>query len=164
MADIFVVLYVTNITGVTILQYGILVAVQLVTAILIYIPSAQMADRLGRRPFVIATFLFFAFFPVAVILAADFRWLVCAFIVGGLREIGEPARKAMIVDLAAHNLRARTVGLYYLVRSLSITPASAIGGLLWRIRPQTPFIVAGMFGVVGTLLFAATVKENDAGR
>ena len=164
MADIFVVLYVTNITGVTILQYGILVAVQLATAILIYIPSAQMADRLGRRPFVIATFLFFAFFPVAVILAADFRWLVCAFIVGGLREIGEPARKAMIVDLAAHNLRARTVGLYYLVRSLSITPASAIGGLLWRIRPQTPFIVAGMFGVVGTLLFAATVKENDAGR
>jgi len=164
MADIFVVLYVTNITGVTIPQYGILVAVQLATAILIYIPSAQMADRLGRRPFVIATFLFFAFFPVAVILAADFRWLVCAFIVGGLREIGEPARKAMIVDLAAHNLRARTVGLYYLVRSLSITPASAIGGLLWRIRPQTPFIVAGMFGVVGTLLFAATVKENDAGR
>ena len=164
MADIFVVLYVTNITGVTILQYGILVAVQLATAILIYIPSAQMADRLGRRPFVIATFLFFAFFPVAVILAADFRSLVCAFIVGGLREIGEPARKAMIVDLAAHNLRARTVGLYYLVRSLSITPASAIGGLLWRIRPQTPFIVAGMFGVVGTLLFAATVKENDAGR
>jgi MFS family permease len=164
MADIFVVLYVTNITGVTILQYGILVAVQLATAILIYIPSAQMADRLGRRPFVIATFLFFAFFPVAVILAADFRWLVCAFIVGGLREIGEPARKAMIVDLATSNLRARTVGLYYLVRSLSITPASAIGGLLWRIRPQTPFIVAGMFGVVGTLLFAAAVKENDAGR
>lgn len=164
MADIFVVLYVTNITGVTIPQYGILVAVQLATAILIYIPSAQMADRLGRRPFVIATFLFFALFPVAVILAADFRWLVCAFIVGGLREIGEPARKAMIVDLATHNLRARTVGLYYLVRSLSITPASAIGGLLWRIRPQTPFIVAGMFGVVGTFLFAATVKENDAGR
>ena len=164
MADIFVVLYVTNITGVTIPWYGVLVAVQLATAILIYIPSAQVADRLGRRPFVIATFLFFALFPVAVILAADFRWLVCAFIVGGLREIGEPARKAMIIDLATHNLRARTVGLYYLVRSLSITPASAIGGLLWRIRPQAPFIVAGMFGVVGTFLFAATVKENDAGR
>jgi MFS family permease len=162
MADIFVVLYVTNITGVTIPQYGILVAVQLATAILVYIPSARMADRLGRKPFVIATFLFFAFSPVAVILAPDFRWLVCAFIIGGLREIGEPARKAMIVDFAQHNLRARTVGLYYLVRSLSITPASAIGGLLWRIRPQTPFIVAGIIGIVETLLFAATVHENDA--
>ena len=161
MADIFIVIYVTNIAGVAIPQYGILVAVQLATAILVYIPSARMADRLGRKPFVIATFLFFAFFPVAVILAPDFRWLVCAFVIGGLREIGEPARKAMIVDFAQHNLRARTVGLYYLVRGLSITPASAIGGLLWRIRPQTPFIVAGIIGIVGTLLFAATVYEND---
>jgi MFS family permease len=160
MADIFVVLYVTNIAGITIPRYGILVAVQLATAILVYIPSAKLADRLGRKPFVIATFLCFAFFPVTVVVAPNFRWLVCAFIVGGLREIGEPSRKAMIVDLAQHNLRARTVGLYYLVRSLSITPASAIGGLLWRIRPQTPFIVAGIIGIVGTILFAVTVEEQ----
>ncbi len=158
MADIFVVLYVTNIAGVTIPRYGVLVAAQLATAILVYIPSAKMADRLGRKPFVIATFLFFALFPVAVVVAPDFKWLVCAFVIGGLREIGEPSRKAMIVDLAEHNLRARTVGLYYLVRSLSITPASAIGGVLWRIRPQTPFFVAGIIGIVGTVLFAATVK------
>jgi MFS family permease len=121
-----------------------------------------MADRWGRKPFVIATFLCFALFPISVVLASDFRWLVCAFVIGGLREIGEPSRKAMIVDFAQHNLRARTVGLYYLVRSLSITPASAIGGLLWKIRPQTPFIVAGIFGVVGTVLFAATVDEKYA--
>ena len=163
IADIFVVLYVTNITRITIPQYGILVAMQLATAILAYIPSAKMADRLGRKPFVIATFLFFASFPVAIILAPDFRWLVCAFIIGGLREIGEPSRKAMIVDFAQHKLRARSVGLYYLVRSLSITPASAIGGLLWRIRPQTPFIAAGIIGIVGTVLFAATVEEQYVG-
>ena len=163
MADLFVVLYVTNITGVTIPRYGILVAVQLATAIVLYIPSAKMADRLGRKPFVIATFLCFAFFPIAVVLAPDFKWLVCAFIVGGMREIGEPSRKAMIVDLAQHDFLARTVGLYYLVRSLSITPASAIGGLLWRIRPQTPFIVAGLVGIIGTFLFATRVKDRHAG-
>ncbi|MEA2204952.1 MAG: hypothetical protein QOE77_1728 [Blastocatellia bacterium] len=58
-----------------------------------------------------------------------------AFIIGGLREIGEPARKAMIVDLAQPEVRARTVGLYYLMRSLAITPAAAIGGLLGRLHP-----------------------------
>jgi MFS family permease len=111
---------------------------------------------------VIATFLCFALFPVAVVLASNFGWLVYAFIIGGLREIGEPSRKAMIVDLAQQNTRARTVGLYYLVRSLSITPASAIGGVLWRIRPQTPFFVAGIIGILGTALFAATVKDQRA--
>jgi len=117
------------VTGITIPQYGVLVAVQLATAILVYIPSAKIADRLGRKPFVIATFVCFALFPVTVVLANSFAWLVGAFVIGGLREIGEPSRKAMIVDFADAQTRARTVGLYYLVRSLSITPASAIGGL-----------------------------------
>jgi MFS family permease len=160
MADIFTVLYVTNVTGTTIPRYGVLVAVQLATAILVYIPSAKIADRLGRKPFVIATFVCFALFPVAVVLANNFAWLVGAFVIGGLREIGEPSRKAMIVDFADAQTRARTVGLCYLVRSLSITPASAIGGLLWRIEPQIPFFMAGVIGIVGTLLFAATVEEK----
>jgi MFS family permease len=163
MADIFTVLYVTNVTGITIPEYGVLVAVQLATAILVYIPSAKIADRLGRKPFIIVTFLCFALFPVAVVLANNFAWLVGAFVIGGMREIGEPSRKAMIVDLADPQTRARTVGLYYLVRSFSITPASAIGGLLWRIRPQIPFFTAGVIGIVGTLLFAATVEEKHAG-
>lgn len=162
LADIFVVLYATNVSGVTIPRYGILVAIQLLTAILIYLPSARLADRIGRKPVVIATFLCFAIFPVAVILARGFAGLILAFVIGGLREIGEPSRKAMIVDFAEAQVRARTVGLYYLVRSLSITPASAIGGLLWRVRPEVPFVTAGMIGLIGTLLFAVTVEEQYA--
>jgi MFS family permease len=163
MADIFVVLYVTNVSGITIAKYGVLVAIQLMTAILIYVPSAKIAARLGRKLFVIATFFCFALYPIAVVLAHNFRGLVLAFIVGGLREIGEPSRKAMIVDFAEQQFRARTVGLYYLVRSLAITPASAIGGLLWRVRPEIPFVTAGLIGVAGTLLFAVLVEEQHAG-
>jgi len=162
MADIFVVLYVTNVTRITLPEYGILVAIQLLTSILIYVPSAKLAERIGRKPLVVVTFLCFAFYPVAVILAHNFTGLVFAFIFGGLREIGEPSRKAMIVGFAQQQLRARTVGLYYLVRSLSITPASLIGGLLWKVRPETPFVVAGIIGLLGTLLFAVTVEEQGA--
>jgi MFS family permease len=160
MADIFVVLYVTNISDITIPRYGVLVAIQLMTAILIYVPSARLADRVGRKPFVIATFLCFALYPLTVILAHSFGAMIFAFVMGGLREIGEPSRKAMIVDLAREQFRGRTVGLYYLVRSLSITPASAIGGLLWKVRPEAPFMVAGTIGLAGTLLFAATIREG----
>ncbi len=163
MADIFTVLYVTNVSGITVPKYGVLVAIQLLTAIVIYVPSAKIARRVGRKPIVIATFLCFALFPVAVILARGFAGLVLAFVIGGLREIGEPSRKAMIVDFAPASLRARTVGLYYLVRSLSITPASAIGGLLWRMRPEVPFVTAGIIGLLGTLLFAVSVEEQHAG-
>ena len=162
MADIFTVLYVTDVLGVSIARYGLLVAIQLVTSILIYIPAARIADRIGRKPFVIITFTCFALFPISVVLSRGFASLVLAFIVGGLREIGEPSRKAMIVDFAEAHLRARSVGLYYLVRSLSITPAAAIGGLLWKIAPRVPFFTAGAIGLIGTLVFAVTVEEQYA--
>ncbi|MDQ1728338.1 MAG: hypothetical protein QOD33_463 [Pyrinomonadaceae bacterium] len=163
MTGVLMILYVTNVLGFSTARYGSLIAIQMVTSILVMIPASKIADRIGRRPFVIATFISFALFPLAVMLATSFAWLVVAFIIGGLREIGEPSRKAMIVDFAREDLRARSVGLYYLVRSLSITPAAAIGGLLWKLAPPVPFVTAGIIGVVGTVVFALTVEERYAG-
>src|SRR5882724_8839592 len=162
LVDVFVVLYAINVIGISAPAYGVLVAVQMTTAIVSYIPAARFADRLGRKPFVIGTFLAFALFPVALVLASDFPTLVAAFVVGGLREIGEPARKALIVDLAAPSLRARSVGLYYLIRSLTIAPAAFIGGLLWEVTPALPFWMAGLIGLVGVVVFAMTVEERYA--
>jgi MFS family permease len=162
MADIFVILYATNVLGVSVARYGLLVAIQITTSILVYIPAGRVADRVGRKPFVIATFVCFSLYPVAVVMSTGFASLVVAFVVGGLRELGEPSRKAMIVDFARDDLRARTVGLYYLLRSLTITPSAAIGGLLWKLAPQVPFVAAGVIGIVGTLVFAATVEERYA--
>ena len=162
LTDVFLVLYATNVVGVSAAQFGALVGVQMATAILVYLPAARLADRLGRKPFVIATFVAFSAFPVAVVSASSTAGLVLAFVVGGLREIGEPARKALIVDLAEPHLRARSVGLYYLLRSLAITPAAFLGGLLWDVAPRIPFYVAGAIGIAGTVLFALTVDEEHA--
>jgi MFS family permease len=162
MTGVLTILYVTNVHGFSVARYGTLIAIQMTTSILVYIPAGKIADRIGRKPFVIATFLGFALFPLAVIFATNFALLVAAFIIGGLREIGEPSRKAMILDFARDDLRARSVGLYYLVRSFSITPAAAMGGLLWKITPQTPFVIAGIIGLIGTVVFAATVDERYA--
>jgi MFS family permease len=162
MTGVLAILYVTNIHGVSVAAYSTLIAIQMITSILVYIPAGRIADRIGRKPFVISTFLSFALFPIAIILAPSFAWLIVAYVIGGLREIGEPSRKAMIVDLAHDNIRARSVGLYYLLRSLSITPAAAIGGLLWKIAPQAPFIIAGVIGLVGTIVFILTVEERYA--
>src|SRR5260370_36765951 len=63
MADIFVVLYVTNVSRVTIPQYGVLVAIQLVTAILIYVPLAKVAARVEPKPIRVAECFGFACLP-----------------------------------------------------------------------------------------------------
>jgi MFS family permease len=163
MVDVFLVLYAVNVVGISAPVFGSLIGVQMATVILCSLPAAHLADRLGRKPFVIATFVAFASFPLAVVAAHSVAGLVGAFVVGGLREIGEPARKALILDLVRPDVRARGVGLYYLLRSLAIAPAATVGGLLWKVSPTVPFLLAGAIGVLGVLLFTLTVDERHAG-
>jgi len=163
MVDVFLVIFAVSVIGVSAIDFGVAVAVQSLTAILVYIPAAKIAERTGKKPFVIATFVAFSFFPLAIVWSTSFPWLLAAFVVGGLREVGEPARKALIIDLAEPALRARVVGLYYLGRSVAIAPAAFIGGLLWKISPLIPFYVAAAIGAIGVFVFTLTVSEEQAG-
>lgn len=163
MVDIFLVLFAINVVGISPPAFGLLVAVQMTTSIISYFPAARLADRTGRKPFVIATFAAFSLFPLAVAVSKSFAGLIFAFVVGGLREMGEPARKALIVGYVRPHIRARSIGLYYLARSLAIAPAALVGGLLWKITPALPFYVASGMGLVGTIVFAVTVDERHAG-
>src|ERR1700752_1670871 len=72
MTDVLVIIYVTNILKVSVARFGTLIAIQYVTTLLIYIPAAKAADRVGRWPFVMATFCAFALFPLAIVSASGF--------------------------------------------------------------------------------------------
>jgi len=149
----FVILWATNQGGLNAEQYGWLVAIEMGTAMLCYIPVAHLADKYGRRPFVLATFGFFTLFPLSLLWADNFAWLAVAFAVRGLKEFGEPARKAMIVGEAPPALRARTYGAYYLIRDCVVTLGSFVGAWLWAISPWANFITAAALGAVGALWF-----------
>jgi MFS family permease len=156
----FLVLYATNIAGIGAPQFGLLIAIQTLTAMIAYIPAAQFADTFGRKPFVVATFVFFALFPIAVVLSHGFAALsVCH---RRPARAGRTGAQAMIVDMVRPTLRARSIGLYYLIRSVAISPAAFVGGLLWSITPALPFVAAGAIGLVGTVVFAVTVHEREA--
>jgi MFS family permease len=152
LGEIFVVLYVTNILGLTATTFGTLVALRLATSILVYIPVAKLADQRGRTPFVVLSFICFALFPLLLASAQGPVGLIAAFMYAGLREIGEPARKAMIVDLADVAQRGHMVGVYYFTCGLAVMPASLVGGMLWRLDPQTPFLVATGVCLLGVVL------------
>ena len=149
----FVILWAMDNGGLNAQQFGYLVTFEMLAAMLCYIPVAHLADRYGRRPFVLITFVFFTLFPVALLFAHDFKWLALAFVVRGLKEFGEPARKALIIGEAAPELRARTYGAYYLIRDCTVTTGSFIGAWLWHLSPRTNFIGAAVCGALGTIWF-----------
>lgn len=149
----FAVIWCVSINQITPLQFGVLTTIEMVTAMLVYIPVAYFADRSTKKPFVVTTFIFFSIFPLALFFARSFSAMVIAFIIRGLKEFGEPTRKALIVDLAPEDKKAATFGIYYLIRDIIVSIAAFGGAILWSISPAVNFLVAFGFGVMGTLYF-----------
>jgi len=140
-------------------QFGLLTTIEMATAVLVYIPVAFLADRSTKKPFVLITFVFFTLFPLALQFSRTFEWLAAAFVLRGLKEFGEPTRKALIMDLAPDNCKAGMFGLYYLIRDAFVSVAALGGAFLWQISPQTNFITAFVFGIIGTLGFAVFGRD-----
>lgn len=109
---------------------------------------------MGKKPFVVLTFSFFTLFPLVLLFSHSFEMLILAFVLRGLKEFGEPTRKALILELAPEHRKAGMFGLYYLVRDLIVSLAAFGGAFLWAIGPEVNLLTAFAFGASGTLWFA----------
>ena len=150
---------------VTAVQFGLLTAIEMTTAVLVYIPVAYLADRSAKKPFVLITFVFFTLFPLMLLFSRSFGWLVAAFILRGLKEFGEPTRKSLLMDLAPDHCKAGMFGLYYLIRDVVVSAAALGGAFLWQVGPEVNLIAAFAFGLLGTAGFAIWGRDvKMAGR
>src|ERR1019366_7518234 len=95
-------------------QFGVLTSVEMATAALCYLPVARLADPGGEKPFVLR----------------------------GLKEFGEPTRKALIMELAPEDRKAAAFGAYYLCRDTVISLAALGGSYLWTISPALNLLTA----------------------
>jgi len=158
----FVVIWVVQNLGFTPVDFGFLTMIEMVTATLIYLPVAFFADKAGKKPFVLVTFVFFTIFPVVLYYSRSFTALAIAFLIRGMKEFGEPTRKSLIMDLAPANAKAGTFGAYYLLRDVIVSVAAFSSAFLWNISPEVNFFTAFGFGVIGTILFAFYGKDSEA--
>jgi MFS family permease len=120
----FVVVWCVKNNGISPFQFGILTTVEMIAAVLVYIPVAYLADRGTKKPFVVVTFFNFTIFPLILLFSTSFPMMVAAFMIRGLKEFGEPTRKALILDLAPEDQKAGMFGLYYLVRDVIVSGAA----------------------------------------
>ena len=125
--------------------YGTMLIISQVTSAITYLPMGAVASKpgLAKRPYIGVTFFFFASFPAVLALmgwlslsgaihaSAAVVAMAVAFIFAGMREIGEPARKAMIVDLIPPQIKTQAIGIYWAARSAAVMTAPIVGGLIW---------------------------------
>ena len=89
----------------------------------------------------------------------DFHRIVASLgdvpaVLRGLKEFGEPTRKALIMELAPEDRKAAMFGLYYLLRDVVVSVAAFGGAFLWRLDPAVNLFAAFGCGLLATLWFA----------
>ncbi len=167
----FAVLYVVGVLLRTKAEAGLLLAITSLTALITYIPVGKLVDKAkSPRVFIGLTFALFALFPLNLVLLPRYlpqfgipvmAALVMVFILNGLRELGEPARKALISSGFPKETRARSIGLYWGLRSFAFCPAPLVSYFLWSmIGPEATFLIGGTIGAIGTIWFWTRVRIN----
>jgi len=158
---VFVVIWCLNFIKISASEFGWLTAIEMATSALIFIPVASYSDKLEKKPFVVITFIFFTIFPFILYFSNTFWMLAIAFVIRGLKEFGEPTRKALILELSKKGVEARSFGMYYFIRDGIVAFAGFLGGVLWQVSPEMNLFMATGFGILGTLYFAIFGRGTD---
>jgi MFS family permease len=156
----WVVIFAMDYIGISGRQVGILTAIEMLAATVCIIPASHYADRHGREPFVIVTFIMFTLFPISLLMSRSFSALVIAFTIRGLKEFGDTSRKALIIGYSDPDRRGQMVGTYYLVRDLIVSTGAILGAYLWKLGPGLNFVGAAALGAAGTIFYVKTIRQS----
>jgi MFS family permease len=133
-------------------------------ASLLSVPFGRLADRVGRRPVLLLSFLLWAVVCLRFILLHD-RWsVVFTFVLYGMhRGALEPVQTAFVSELAPAEYRASAIGGFQMVTGLCALPASLIAGFAWdRINMFVPFYISLAFTLAACVMLLFVADRNRA--
>lgn len=127
------------------------------------LPFGKLADKIGRKPVLFLSFLFWLLVGLAIIFLKSKPAIVFAFILYGLhRGALEPAQKTLASELAPVEYRASILGGLQMVVGLCAFPASLIAGLLWeKAGLYAPFYLSAGLTIAAVILLFF-IKEGPA--
>jgi MFS family permease len=156
----WVVIFAMDYIGMNAKEVGVLITVEMLAATLCIIPSSYYADRYGREPFVVVTFIMFTLFPIMLLVSRSFATLLVAFAIRGFKEFGDTSRKALIIGYCDPARCGQMVGAYYLVRDVIVSFGSILGVYLWKQGAELNFLGSAALGIAGTIFYIKTIRDQ----
>lgn len=102
-------------------------------AFLSSIPFGRAADRMGRKPLMMASFGLWALVSLTFLLSQSWYAIAVAFVLYGA-HLGslQTVQRTFVSELSPLKFRASGIGTFRMVVGLCALPASVVAGLLWE--------------------------------
>jgi MFS family permease len=125
--------------------------------------AGRMSDRIGRKPILVAGWLFGVPVPFMVMLAPAWEWVVAANVLLGINQgLCWSTTVIMKIDLVGPERRGLAMGLNEFAGYVAVSLAALASGYLaatYALRPQ-PFYLGVAFAVAGLLLSIFFVRDS----
>ncbi len=127
----FLALYLTNQRSIPISRAGLIVSLFGAGSFIAQLSGGELADRLGRKPVLLISFLITPIFVIILGIAQNI-WVIalCTFVVGMFTDLYRPAVSAAVADIVPSEGRPRAFGYIYWAINLGAAIAPVLAGFL----------------------------------
>ncbi len=121
-----------------------------------------LSDRVGRRPLIVAGWLYYGAIYLAFAWIDSRAGLVAVFLLYGVYHgLVEPSEKALVTDLVPARLRGTAFGYYHFTAGVALLPASLLFGFLWKTwGAPSAFLSGAGLAIVASGLLLMTRKGH----
>jgi MFS family permease len=118
----------------------------------------RLSDRIGRRPVISISFIFYTIIYFGFAQVADLRWLWLLFGLYGIHYgLSKGIFKAYIADLAPPDQKGAAFGVFEMWMGIGLVLASVLMGWLWdTIGSVWAFRISASFSLLGWLIFVGS--------
>jgi MFS family permease len=157
----YYIIYANEVTGLVGLEWGLILSLQTLLAVVLKIPGAWVADRKGKKKVLIISALTCAPLTIVFTLSHSFVEVLIVMlllVVAGIYY--DPVHQALQADLTPRSVRGRIIMLWNIGGAI----ASALGGfaggfLYYTMSPATPFYLFTAAELLAVVILIVAVKE-----
>jgi MFS family permease len=157
----YYIIYATEVTGLATFEWSLILSLQTLSAIVLKIPGAWLADKFGKKKVLVISALTCAPCTIVFTLSRSFveaLTVLLLLVVAGIYY--DPVHQALQADLTPRSVRGRIIMLW----SIGNAVASALGGLVgglfyYMMSPAAPFYIFTAAELVAVVILVVAVKE-----
>ncbi|UCH43680.1 MAG: MFS transporter, partial [Dehalococcoidales bacterium] len=150
----------TEVIGVRATEVGILFTIAGVASMVMGIPMGILADRMGKKTFMVLGLLVSAAAMVGIAFVQSYSWFIVFAIINGLGlVIFMPAALGLLSESVPVSKQSTIMGIYGgMCENAGLIAGSALGGFVWSgLGPQATFLMCSISAGLGLVICITSV-------